>query len=198
MPAIAKYVSNCTEVRQEVFVDGGGGGGAWDTFAVVNLTAAYADAGYLAGGGRLARGFVVASNRTALLVVDEAVVPPAARADVTALRWALHTVANVTLAPGGRAARLATWNTTAVVTVSLLPSSRCDGAAFAAAPLRLPPPADPTPGVTLLTLTADPGACDRIVVSVGADAGALAGADPRPLAAWGDGGGPFAPGGGPP
>lgn len=188
IPALAEYVSNCTEVRQELFLDGGASG-AWDTAAVLNSRDAYA--ALLAPGGRLARGLVVLRARAALLVVDE--VERAAAADVAGLRWALHTVANVSLDADARGASLTTFSTSAVIRVSLLQSSTCAGAAFAAAPLRLAPPALPTPGVTLLTLAAAPAGCTRIVVAVGraADVAAVALADPRPLRAWGDGGGPL-------
>ena len=192
IPALAKYVSNCTEVTQDLFLDGGSSSGTsipWDTAAVLNSTAAYAT--LLAPGGRLARGLVVLRNRSSLLVVDE--IEQTVASDVESIRWALHTVANVSLGDDHLSATLTTFNTSAIIRVALLGASTCAGALFSATPLRLEPPALPTPGVTLLTLTAQPAMCTRVVVGIGraADVESFASAVPRSLSTWGDGDGPF-------
>jgi len=155
-----------------------------DVFAVVNLTDGYARAGVARG---TARGFIVRGGATELVTVDEV------DGFAGPVWWTIHTVANVTLAPGARAATLTTWNTTLPVAVTFLSSaSDCADATFSVAPLDLAPPLVPTPGVSVLRLAAPAGArCARIVVDVGTGALAGVGAGVRPLAQWAERG-PFA------
>jgi len=194
---LATYASDCPASPMTVFnVSAGGGGGDGapappsappaaalpvDAFSVVDLTAGFARAP-IAGVARVARGFIVGGGRAQLVTVDEVDfsrgAPPAGP-----LWWSLHTAAAVALA--GDAATLSLPGARAPVTVALLRAAGdCAGAVLTAEPLRLAPPLDPTPNITVLRIVApDARACARLVVAVGVAPPGV-GAGVRPLAEW--------------
>ena len=164
-------------------------------FAVVNMTDAYAVAGWLgrAGeGGRLARGFVLVANLTQLLVVDEIMIPASAAGDVARVRWAVHTYTDVTLtSPSGNVTLTSKFGV--AVTLALLPgpATMCPGATWSVTPLDLPLPSESTKGCSVVTLHAPAASCSRIAVLVGVGVDAVGGMAPlRPLGQWSEGG-PF-------
>lgn len=182
---LATYASDCPASPMRVFNAtparaGAAGPLTVDAFAVVNLTAGFARA--IPGVRRVERGFIVGGGRAQLVTVDEVEVDGATELPIW---WSLHTVANVSLAPGSATATLTTWNTTWAVTVSFLAgASDCAAAAFSVAPLNLLPPLVPTPSVSVLRLVAgDARACSRVVVAVGVSPPGV-GEGVRPLEEW--------------
>lgn len=161
----------------------GGGGGAGgvvvDAWGVVNASDAYSHLGVR----RAARGFVVHGGTAALLIVDE-VDAPTGR-DVATVRWAAHTAAVPTVAPGGLSVSLATPGSAEVVTLKVLPDlTDCPGLAAELVPIDLQPPQLPTPGVVRVQFVAPAGTCARIAVSVGLDPVVTQFGPVRPLADW--------------
>ena len=159
---------------------------ATDAFAIVNMTQAYVDAGHLGrvgDGGRLARGFIIMSNVSELVTVDEMLIPASA-SDVGRVRWAAHTYASVTVSDDNLTASLSIPGRVTVKLAIVPASTACPGAAFSVSPVDLPPPNEPTTGMSLVSVFAPARSCTRLTVLVGVRGDVDALTAIRPLADW--------------
>jgi hypothetical protein len=155
-----------------------------DLFAIVNLTEGLLDINSRIR--RVERGFIIGSNRTQIITVDEVDLAVTANtvSSVPPLWWTIYTVANVSISADTYTATLTMWNVSVPVTVSFLSNaSNCLGAFFTVSDLNLLPPLLPSPGVHVLRLTAPAETCTRIVVAMGVDPPGV-GSGVRPLSDW--------------
>ena len=155
------YVANCSVVPLFSFSSVGGG----STHAY-NLTSSYAEVG---GVVSALRGFVVGSNASSVVIVDDLVLLDG-QLGVAGVVWSASTAANVTLVPGG--VDLSFANITTPLQLRSLNTTTCPGLVWRMEVVNLQPPLEPTPGTTRVVLGGPGGAgCTRIAVGV-APAGA--------------------------
>lgn len=172
---------------------------AFDGFAIVDLTAAYAKPGTLTSARR---GFIALPGASVVVIVDELVFASGAPNPPLNLSWQLHTRAVPTPAGAGTLS-LAAAEGRVVGTLALLPrNTACPslGSEWGLVPIApfLPdPPYDSAKGLTRVELVArDPASgtppCTRIAVALGdpAAVAALGTAVIRPLSEW-QSAGPF-------
>jgi len=133
-------------------------------YSIVNLTDGFISSP-IPGVQRVERGFIVTNGRTQLVTVDE--VDFDAKSPTMPIWWTLHTVANVTI-QNLSTVTLSTWNTTAIIKVSILNASNCIDAQFTVSSLNLEPPLLPSPGVNVIRIIApNASSCNKLIVAVG-------------------------------
>jgi hypothetical protein len=149
-------------------------------FSVVNLTEGFVRAPVL-GVQRVERGFIVGNEQTQLVTVDE--VDFDQRIPTIPLWWSIHTVANISM-QNSTVLTLTTYNTTAIIKVSILNSSNCLDAQFTISSLNLAPPLLPSPGISVIRIVAPASSCKRLVVAIGEDPPSFHYSSIRPLSEW--------------
>ena len=182
---ISTYSSDCPPSPMTVFNITGESDDV-SAFSVVNLTEGFVRAPIL-GVQRVERGFIVGKEQSQLVTVDE--VDFNQTIPTLPLWWTMHTVANISI-QNSTLLTLTTWNTTAIIKISILNSSNCLDAQFTISPLNLVPPLLPSPGINVIRIVAPASSCKRLVVAIGEDPPSFHYSSIRPISEWRENG-PF-------
>lgn len=176
---ISTYSSDCPPSPMTVFNITGKSDDV-SAFSVVNLTEGFVRAPIL-GVQRVERGFIVGKEQSQLVTVDE--VDFNQTIPTLPLWWTMHTVANISI-QNSTLLTLTTWNTTAIIKISILNSSNCLDAQFTISPLNLVPPLLPSPEINVIRIVAPASSCKRLVVAIGEDPPSFHYSSIRPISEW--------------